>query len=345
MSLKFTPAEYIRQDELGYSSFYKLLRRSDGELSETGSGERYVDGVGNFRFNDDVKKIRIDIGLSKEAYHSVQWLNTTKDVGIIGVEAHPDCVDSLNYGLSTNGYSTGLFLYRNKTVKYVGQISEIFLKKEILGWELSPNSADNTSAWPGDLTFEPFKDGAEIIVSPWPIHDAEGCFRSAPVLIPVSDIKDRYILLWGAIDDIKGEEEVITQKFFGAYPNVGASSLIEDNFSVTDQKLHKIWNVPSYRLESVLRHIDWDRFPFIECIKIDVEGKELDVLKSCGMYLDRVVYIRAEAFKDRAGTTKSEDLLEFMESCNFELFDDEEGDYKFINNKYKDLARKMSLGY
>jgi len=45
------------------------------------------------------------------------------------------------------------------------------------------------------------------------------------------------------------------------------------------------------------------------------------------------------------GTTKSEDLLEFMESCNFELFDDEEGDYKFINNKYKDLARKMSLGY
>ncbi len=62
--------------------------------------------------------------------------------------------------------------------------------------------------------------------------------------------------------------------------------------------VNNVFKVPSYSLDMVLEHIDWKRFPFIECIKIDVEGKDLDALKSCKKHMDKVVYFRAEAYDD-----------------------------------------------
>ena len=53
--------------------------------------ENRLDENGNFKFPDCVKKIRIDVGLSNEAYHSCEWLLNNEDIAVIGVEANPKC--------------------------------------------------------------------------------------------------------------------------------------------------------------------------------------------------------------------------------------------------------------
>jgi hypothetical protein len=98
----------------------------------------------------------------------------------------------------------------------------------------------------------------------------------------------------------------------------------------------------------IFEKIDWDRFPFIETIKIDTEGNEKKVILSCKEYLDKVVYLRVECFKAMHGgdfINTADPMIEFLKEKGFENFDQEQGDYKFINIKHKQLANDLSLGY
>jgi hypothetical protein len=58
------------------------------------------------------------------------------------------------------------------------------------------------------------------------------------------------------------------------------------------QELSDIKVIP---LSSVLESIDWDRFEYIDYIKIDAQGADFDIIQSAGNYLsERVVFITAE---------------------------------------------------
>tara|TARA_R100000008_G_scaffold76880_1_gene56982 strand:+ start:127 stop:1140 length:1014 start_codon:yes stop_codon:yes gene_type:complete len=318
-----------------------------------------------FVFDKDVKKIRIDIGLSKEAVNSAEWLLEHDDIGVIGIEANPLCHEALNMCTGTNSYINSLYLHQDKICKFMGYVSEVWFKEQILQWPRYEYEGKPAGLMHGkrigQLDHKNYRFVASsdkvMHVAPMGTMDEEKVFRLYSVLEEIKDIKNRFCLLGGAVDNISGSDWVL-RDFYSAYPNIGCSSLIRENIEANergatdaaDQFNHintvsEVFNVPCFSLDAVLEHINWDTYPFIECIKIDVEGKDLDVLKSCKKYMDRVVYFRAEAHAMTTMFVKAKDMVEFMNENNFELFDPEEGDYKFINKKYKKMAKEMNLSY
>ena len=91
-----------------------------------------------------------------------------------------------------------------------------------------------------------------------------------------------------------------------------------------------------------LNQIPFERFPYIIYIKIDTQGADLDVLKSCGKILsERVVYVTAEndGFQyEGAKNISDKDIIEFMIRNNFILVNhNNTRDLTFLNKKYKHL--------
>lgn len=82
--------------------------------------------------------------------------------------------------------------------------------------------------------------------------------------------------------------------FYNMNNDSGTSSL----YYPIDKKLGNIKSttkVPVFSLKHFFDIFDWDRFPYIEYIKVDAQGSDLDILISAGSYLkERVVYITAE---------------------------------------------------
>ena len=309
-----------------------------------------------FTFDESVKKIRLDIGLTKEASNSANWLLEHDDIAVIGIEASPICHGALTYCMGTNSYINSLYLHQDKICRFVGYVSEVYFKNQILGWPHEMIMVDNQ---PHKNVRLPLLKGKKVLhVSPAELWDPERVFRLYSVLEEIKDIKDKFCLIEGAVDNIKDPFMPIYQKFYSSWPNVGCSSLIKENIEANERgmtdagadfdhtnTIKEVFNVPSFSLDAVLEHIDWNTYPFIECIKIDVEGKDLDVLKSCKKYMDKVVYFRAEAHADTDTFVKASDMTKFMHENNFELFDPADGDYKFINKKHKKMAKEMNLSY
>tara|TARA_R110000796_G_scaffold133882_2_gene249543 strand:+ start:3032 stop:4090 length:1059 start_codon:yes stop_codon:yes gene_type:complete len=297
-----------------------------------------------FVFDEKVKKIRIDVGLSTEGVYGARWLVNNDDVGVIGVEANPVCQRELYYCNTNNSYIPSLYLYANKVAQFAGYVSEVFLRNHLL-----PPSPEMLKPIPYGTKFGNERTGIYHI-SPIYQYNRAGTFRLCPIVREVCDIQGRYVLIKGAIDNVPNPDEIVIQQFYSTHgtSNIGASSLrkdvIEDD---PHKKITKTYDVPCISLKKVFECIDWDKYPFIECVKMDIEGKELDALKSCKEYINKVVFFRVEAFKkdDPANTTYSDadEIVQFMSDNNFELFDEESGDYKFVNKELKELAQENNL--
>ena len=298
-----------------------------------------------FVFADEVKKIRIDIGLSSEAHHSCEWLVNNDDVGVIGIEANPSCQRNLELGGTTNSYTNCLYFLEEKICKFVGYVSEVFWKKYVRGLDLSKPEYSLTlmseTVTMGENTF---------YIVPCLMQTSSGPFRFIPLLQHVKDVKGKYVLIRGAVDNVKGEDKVVYQPFYSTPKDLGTSSLRRDILEDWPEKgaFHEI-EVPSFSLEAVVKYVDWDKYSFIECVKIDVECKELDVLKSCEKYLDKIIFFRVEAFEqtDVESITYGDDkkVIKFLEDNNFQLLDKVPGDYRFVNKKYiNDLPLPLGTG-
>lgn len=102
---------------------------------------------------------------------------------------------------------------------------------------------------------------------------------------------DNYKIFPIAISNVN---EPSTMEFYSMEKDGGTSSL----YKPIDQKLgpvKQILSVPVYSLKHFFDMFPWNRFEYIEYIKIDAQGADLDIIKSAGSYLkDRVIYITAE---------------------------------------------------
>ena len=310
-----------------------------------GPEDRFCDE--KFTFSPEVNRLKIDIGLSNEGVYGCEWLLGREDVGVIGIEPNPLCHRNLLYAGSRNSYIPCLCLEFNSICRFAGFVSEVYVK-QALAVELAKEGKKTQKSLHEMLLPHDFKyvddSGTTFRIIPIQIK-AGHAFRVQPVVQELRDIKGKYILVGAAVDKIESEEEIIYQNFYSTSKDLGTSSLRKEVVEDSPEKgdFQEV-QVPSLSLDSILKHIDWDRFSFIECIKIDVEGKELDVLRSCKKYIEKVVYFRIEAFEcvdpDNPPATTAEDIVHFMKERGFELFDDEPGDYKFVNTRYKKLIEK-----
>ena len=121
-------------------------------------------------------------------------------------------------------------------------------------------------------------------------------------------------------------------KFYG-HDKLGTSSLLDSAFETTNATV-----VPTITLAQIIDLIP-DNIKFVEILKIDAEGFDLQILKSGGKNLSKVAIVTVECvnghlFKEGY---KSNEIYSFMKNNNFKIIPNSKiaGTDSFINLKYE----------
>ena len=168
----------------------------------------------------------------------------------------------------------------------------------------------------------------------------------------MSKIGDRFCGIECAIDNIRGG--IKYTKFYEMDRTDGASgssSLLKPS----PDHPHFIQNtplIPVVSLQSILDHIDWERFPYIEHIKTDCEGKDFDVVKSIGKYLSKILYITSEMTSNThhwENSCNPQKFINFMIDKGFSCYHTG-GDLICVNDKleekyHSDITQGLLLNY
>ena len=121
----------------------------------------------------------------------------------------------------------------------------------------------------------------------------------------------------------------------------GITSLYKPNIFWVKEKTI----VPCILLSGFLSLIPWNRFEYIEHIKIDTQGNDLRVLQSAGDYLaKRVVFVTAECTARGYSHTHTKDELDqFMMGQGFKFIKETNkgGNKTYINRKFQKLMNKL----
>jgi hypothetical protein len=92
----------------------------------------------------------------------------------------------------------------------------------------------------------------------------------------------------------------------------------------------------------------WDRFEYIDYIKIDAQGSDLNILKSAGSYLrERVVYVTAEGDGHQyigADECSAQNIIDYMTSLDFlQIRHPKTSDPTFVNKKYIEISNSIYI--
>lgn len=142
-------------------------------------------------------------------------------------------------------------------------------------------------------------------------------------------------------------EQPTNLTFYKMQKDTGTSSL----FQPIDRNLGPIQTteiVPAYSLKHFFDIFPWHRFDYIEYIKIDAQGADLDIIKSAGSYLsEKVVFITAEPESNQymnCGHNTPSNMEEYLTSQNFtRIYHPRTRDPTFINNKFVHLKDNIYL--
>jgi FkbM family methyltransferase len=134
------------------------------------------------------------------------------------------------------------------------------------------------------------------------------------------------------------------------YNNMGASSLLEIDFS-TRNKDDPDYNIPNPQKEIIVEGTRLDSFigqnqiTNVDLLCIDLQGYELNAIKSLGDHLNNVKYIITEcSIKStyKQGST-FEELNEYLTKYNFEYVLSNKFDKRFPNMDLKDFSEFDAL--
>ena len=239
---------------------------------------------------EELKQIRVDVGLAGEAPNAALWLSETTDRFVIGIEP-----------LSYHWKMINNFETSNSKRAYPYDFKILQLEENVV------------------------KLNKEVIC----------------------DVGNRFFAIEAAIDNIS---EVQKKKFYMMDRTGGASgssSLLEPS-SHHPHFIEDEVEVTVHSLEHVLDSIDWDRFEYIEHIKTDCEGKDWDVVKSIGKYLDKVVFISSEMTNNLHhwhGSGDPQQFIAFMRNSGFEVISLQNGQIVFINKSLQHKVKQDNLDF
>jgi len=155
---------------------------------------------------------------------------------------------------------------------------------------------------------------------------------------------NHFCLIDVALSNVKEMKEI---DFYCTKNDSGTSSLYCPNSNLPDE-IKEIIKVPVYSLKHFFDIFDWDRFPYIEYIKIDAQGSDLDILIGAEDYLkNRVVYITAEPENtqyDNSEHNNFNNINKYLESQDFLLINHPNTeDPTFINKNFLYLKDKIYI--
>jgi len=157
-------------------------------------------------------------------------------------------------------------------------------------------------------------------------------------------LENQFCLIPVALGNVLHPEEM---SFYQMANDCGTSSL----FHPTDPSIgpvKQVTTVPVYSLTHFFDIFPWDKFEYIEYIKIDAQGSDYDILVGAGDYLkNRVVYITAEpeyaSYAD-CGRNTTGNITSYLESQGFErIYHDNTSDPTFINKKFIHLKDSIFI--
>lgn len=154
----------------------------------------------------------------------------------------------------------------------------------------------------------------------------------------------RFVIQQCALSSVS---EPTTMKFYVSNNDCGTSSLFPNDERHLG-KIKEVIDVPVYSLEMFFAGFPWDRFRFIDYVKIDAQGSDLNILKSAGSYLsERVVYVTAEGDGNQyigAHECSVTNIISYMESQGFMLIrHSNTTDPTFVNKKYIEESKKIYI--
>jgi FkbM family methyltransferase len=141
--------------------------------------------------------------------------------------------------------------------------------------------------------------------------------------------------------------------FYNTVNDVGCSSLYKP---VDEKWIGSSYEVQCFQLKTFFQYFPWDKYPYIEHIKIDTQGNDFRVIKSMENYIEKIVYITIEVGHERfqyfcdkedSGHT-FDDINTYMINNGFKLIPSNvaglgltsEGDPTYVNTRFSDELLK-----
>jgi hypothetical protein len=154
-------------------------------------------------------------------------------------------------------------------------------------------------------------------------------------------VENRFFGLRCAIDDVKEPVE----KDFYHMSDPGNSSLL----SPTEKhpgSIKKIERVQCVSLQHIFSHIDWRQFGIVEHLKVDCEGKDLQVIQSAGKWIKGVLFVTMEMSENNTGHNVGEynwdEAVRYMNENGFEMIRTDGGNTIWMNSLFADQTRYMN---
>lgn len=242
---------------------------------------------------ENIKHIKIDIGLSMSAPNAALWLCETDDRMVFGFEPSDMCFEALQRGLYGRKHTIG---------------EEIYSFNE---------------------------DQASICID-------EGVIYKHNKVIE-SNISYRFKAIRCALDNV-GKDNLHFVPFFLTPGDFGCSSLSMPTEILLDKITHRkedlrVGPVGVMSFYDFLEKIPWDRFEFIEQVKIDTQGRDLDILKSCEEYIHKIVFLQVEnsTSGEYHHSHTREEIYQFLIDNDFVHISTIDVDSNYINKRYVHL--------
>jgi FkbM family methyltransferase len=224
-------------------------------------------------FNDNVKRIKIDVGLSFDAPHSQNWIDhdiiNENNTVVFGFEANVNWINYIKSPIKNNNFSD----YHTSTIplKYEHLYNKFYLVPVALGNVDTPK----------------YMDFYTPAVS-------EGCCSLLP-----------------------------------PKPNSKIGNIVNT------------YKVPVFNLSDFFDLIPFDKIEYIDYLKVDVQGYDINVLKGAGNYLsEKVIYVTAEPEVNQylnSEDNSTSNIIDYMSSIGFVYINHPHtADPTFVNSKLMD---------
>lgn len=157
-------------------------------------------------------------------------------------------------------------------------------------------------------------------------------------------INTNVIILPIAIDNV---DKISKMKFYCMEKDSGCSSLLEP-IDINLGPIKKTIDVNVYPLSKILNLIDWNKYKYIDYIKVDAQGSDLNIIKSAGNYLkEKVIYITLEAESIAYKNSENNNIEEFdkyLNSQNFiRIIHENTVDPTYLNKNFIDIAHTIYI--
>jgi FkbM family methyltransferase len=141
-----------------------------------------------------------------------------------------------------------------------------------------------------------------------------------------------------------GTNQEDSVKFYITANDEGCSSL----YKPVGHPIKECIDVPVFKLSDFFDLLSFDNIEYIEYIKIDAQGSDLDIIKSGGEYIsEKVVFVTLEPDGDQysgAGHNTTENITEYMNSIGFQkIKHPNTSDPTYLNYKFVSEAQNIYI--